>query len=150
MAKFSRVLSSKRSKATSRSKRNPVTKLNKRPVITTAGTQTVVKRDKFGNIKKIKTDYTKNALKRGQGLNKVQLSKDYIELEKTKSNNLAKIAIAGEAGATVTSSVGTGVGLSSVNQQVNGGMTTQGGLGRDEAENNNNPPIPHEGGSSPS
>lgn len=65
------------------------------------------------------------------------------EIEKERIKGQTRIALGGEAGATVTGSVASGIGYSSVNQSidktVNGGMTDQGGLGRDEANSNNDP-----------
>lgn len=101
------------------------------------GVKTTTKRDKAGNVKSVQSDYTRKAMKRHKLDTKAKLTKQALELEKVKSNNAAKVAIAGEAGATVTGTVGTGIGYSAVNQQVNGGITEQGGLGRDDANTNN-------------
>lgn len=101
------------------------------------GTKVTVKRDKAGNIKNIQTDYTRKEMKIRKMQSQAKKSANALELEKVRSNNAAKVAIAGEAGATVTGTVGTGIGYSAVNQQVNGGISEQGGLGRDEANENN-------------
>lgn len=119
-----------------------VGKVSAKPVRTkvktpTTGVKTVIKYNKAGQVKSKTTDFTRRAMKSQKAKTKVMMNKHALELEKVKSNNAAKVAIAGETGATITSSVGTGIGYRSVDQQVNGGMSTQGGLGRDEANSNN-------------
>lgn len=84
-------------------------------------------------------DISRRQYKLDKKLIKADLKKSQLELDKVRSNNMAKVGIAGEVSTGVAGTTTGGVAIGTANQQVNGGLSDKGGLGRDDANNNNKP-----------
>lgn len=103
-------------------------------------TKVVAKKSPNKSVKSKTNDLTKRQYKLEKAKIKAKRAKSSAEVEKERIKAQTKIALGAQASTSVAGSVASGIGYVNTGSQtgsdqlINGGMTTEGGLGRDDAK----------------